>query len=518
MNKELIISAQSKEISIALLEDKELMELTKKQQSSMFAVGDIYLAKVKKVISGLNAVFVDLGYEKDAFLHYHDLGPQFSSLSKLLNQTLTGKAQPRPFSKFQRIPDIDKHGNISEVIQSGQHILVQIAKEPISTKGPRLSSEISIAGRNIVLIPFSDKVSVSQKIESNEEKKRLKRLVQSIKPNNYGVIVRTVAIGKSVAQLDEELRGLVEKWETALKRIKKNKLNTPKLILGELNNVSALLRDVLNSSFTNIVVDDQAAFNETKAFIKSIAPDKESIVKFHDSNVPIFEKFGIEKQIRGLFGKNVAVRNGAYLIIEHTEALHVIDVNSGNRTKFDKDQESNALDVNTSVAKEIARQLRLRDMGGIIVIDFIDMKTPENKSKLFDAMKKAMAEDRAKHNILPLSKFGLMQITRQRVKPELNIEINEVCPTCCGTGEISPSINLIDRIEDDLKHITKMLHKKKIIIQTHPYIAGYLTKGIFPILLKWKLKYGFGIKIESLSSYNYLEYSFFDNKNKKITL
>lgn len=518
MNKELIISAQSKEINIALLEDKELVELTKKKQSSKFAVGDIYLAKVKKVISGLNAVFVDLGYEKDAFLHYHDLGPQFSSLSKLLNQTLTSKGHHRSFSKFQRIPDIDKHGNISDVIQSGQHILVQVAKEPISTKGPRLSSEVSIAGRNVVLIPFSDKVSVSQKIASNEEKKRLKKLVQSIKPNNYGVIIRTVAIGKSVAELDEELRGLVNKWETSLKKVRRFKNETPKLILGEINNVTALLRDVLSSSFTNIVVDNKMVHQEIKSYIKNIAPDKEEIVKLFDSNVPIFEKFGIEKQIRGLFGKNVAVRNGAYLIIEHTEALHVIDVNSGNRTKFDKDQESNALDVNTSVAKEIARQLRLRDMGGIIVIDFIDMKSPENKSRLFEVMRNAMAPDRAKHNILPLSKFGLMQITRQRVKPELNIAINEVCPTCCGTGEISPSINLIDQIEDDLKHVCKTLNKKHVKLRTHPYIAGYLTKGLFPVVWKWKLKYGFGIKVESLSSFNYLEYSFYNKDNTKITL
>ncbi|MBK8806464.1 MAG: Rne/Rng family ribonuclease [Bacteroidales bacterium] len=518
MSNELIISVNTPEINIALLENKQLVELYNEKTNSGFAVGDIYIAKVKKVVSGLNAVFVDLGYEKDAFLHYHDLGPQFNSLSLLLSQVLNNKAYNKSFSKFSRVQDIDKNGNISDVIKAGQLILVQVAKEPISSKGPRLSSEISIAGRNLVLLPFSDKVSISSKIESVEEKARLKKLVQSIKPNNYGVIVRTACVGKNASELATEILGLAEKWEKALIRLKKINTSTPKLVLSELDRVSALLRDILSPSFNNIVIDNKELFEETRDYLKEIAPEKEKIVKEYVGKVSLFDNYGIDKQVKSLFDQNVAIKNGAYLIIQHTEALHVIDVNSGNRTKFEKDQESNALDVNTAAALEIARQLRLRDMGGIIVIDFIDMKSPENKAKLYEAMKNAMASDRAKHNILPLSKFGLMQITRQRVRPELTINTKEVCPCCKGKGEISTSSGLIEKIEDDLKHIVKLLKFRKIKLVTHPIIAGYLSKGLIPIKMKWQLKYYRNIKIQSSSKANFLEYSFYDDKDNKINL
>jgi len=517
VSNELIINVDPLEINIALLEDKELVELNKEKGNAKFAVGDIYLAKVKKIVSGLNAVFVDLGYEKDAFLHYHDLGPQFSSLSKLLVQLLSSN-KPLTFDQFEKIPDIDKNGNIADVIKAGQYILVQVAKEPISTKGPRLSSEISIAGRNLVLIPFSDKVSISQKIESNEEKIRLKKVVSNIKPNNYGVIVRTVSVGRNVKELEDELKELVEKWENLITRIPKFKTQTPKLVLSELDRVSAFLRDILNPTFSSIVVDNKEIYDETRTFLKAIAPEKEKIVKLHTNNVPVFEQYGIEKQMRSLFGRNVGLKNGAYLIIEHTEALHVIDVNSGNRTKFEKDQESNAFDVNSSAAVEIARQLRLRDMGGIIVVDFIDMKDPENKSKLYEVVKQAMEKDRAKHNILPLSKFGLMQITRQRVRPENNIKNMEVCPCCKGKGEISPSINLTDKIADDLNHISKVHKKKNINLHVHPFVAGFLKKGLVSMSLRWQIKYGVRLKIRGVSSFNYLEYKFLTKDDKEISL
>lgn len=517
MSNELIINVTPQEVNIALLEERELVELNREKGNSKFAVGDIYLAKVKKIVSGLNAVFVDLGYEKDAFLHYHDLGPQFSSLSKLLN-TLLSTTKPTNFSNFERLPDIDKNGNISDVIKSGQYILVQVAKEPISTKGPRLSSEISIAGRNLVLMPFSDKVSISQKIESSDEKNRLRKIVTNIKPNNFGVIVRTVATGRNVSELEDELKELVVKWEALMNMIPKFKTQTPKLVLSELDRVSAILRDILNPSFSSIVVDNKEIFEETKSYLKSIAPEKEKIVKLHSGPVSIFEQYAIEKQVRSLFGRNVAIKNGAYLIIEHTEALHVIDVNSGNRTKFEKDQESNAFDVNSSAAIEIARQLRLRDMGGIIVVDFIDMKDPENKSKLYEVIRTAMEKDRAKHNILPLSKFGLMQITRQRVRPENIIRNMEVCPSCNGKGEISPSVNLIDKIADDLSHISRVHRKKNVTLHVHPFIAGYLTKGLFSRSLKWQIAFRVWLKIKEIPSYTFLEYRFFNAHDEEISL
>ncbi|HON52717.1 MAG TPA: Rne/Rng family ribonuclease [Bacteroidales bacterium] len=518
MNKEIIIRAQDNDIDIALLEDSLLVEfITNKTNTAQFLVGDIYLAKVKKIIPGLNAVFVDLGYEKDAFLHYHDLGPHFSSLNTFIQQIIQSKQIPT-FSSFKQLPEIDKNGTIHDIIQPGQHILVQIAKEPISTKGPRLNSEISIAGRNIVLMPFSNKISISQKIESNEEKNRLKKILRSVVPQNYGVIVRTAAAGQDVAELEQEVNALVQKWEQTIKKIKKYKNNTPHLVMSEMNKVSALLRDIFNPDFNNIIVNNKEIYEEIREYILSISPDKEKIVKYYNAGPPIFEQFGVERQIKSSFGTTVPVKNGAYLIIEKTEALHVIDVNSGNRTKSDKDQETNAYDVNAAAALEIARQIRLRDLGGIVIVDFIDMKSNENKQKLYEVLRDAMLRDRAKHNILPLSKFGLMQITRQRVKPELKINTNEQCPVCNGSGHISPSINILYTFESDLKHIYKVLKIKHVTLRLHPILAGYITKGLFSILLRWKFQIGFGIHVQTASNMNYLEYEYIDKNNNIIIL
>lgn len=515
MNNELIIDVSQSEMSIALLQDKQLVELSKEKSNSKFSVGDIYLGRVKKIMPGLNAAFVDVGYERDAFLHYLDLGPQFQSLNDYVKIAITGKNIPK-LQNFCNKPSIEKTGKITDVLKYGQHVLIQIAKEPISTKGPRISSEISIAGRHLVLIPFSDKVSISQKINSSEEKTRLKRLIASIKPENYGVIVRTVAENKGAAQLDTELRGLIEKWENAFNNIKE--IEPPQLIIGELNRASTILRDVLNSSFENIIVNSSTIFQEIKDYIETIAPEKQKIVKLYSGRTPIFENFGIAKQIKHLFGKTVTFKNGAYLIIEHTEALHSIDVNSGNRAKKSNDQETNALDVNMAAADEIARQLRLRDMGGIIVVDFIDMVSAENRKKLFDHVKKIMSKDRTKHNILPLSKFGLMQITRQRVRPEMNIRTLEKCPTCNGTGEIAPSILFIDKLENFIKYILDKgkLETYSLILKVHPFVAAYLTKGVLSLNLKWSIKYKLKLSVKGEMSLPYLGFHFYDKSGNEI--
>jgi len=514
VSKELVIDVGSNVIDIALLEKKRLVELSKEKSNPKFSVGDIYLGRVRKIMPGLNAAFVDVGYEKDAFLHYLDLGPQFRSLQKFLNAALTRKGKITGMQRFKREKDIDKNGKIADVLNTGQYILVQIAKEPISTKGPRLTSEITLAGRNMVLMPFNDKVSVSQKIKSEEERKRLKTLLQSIRPTNYGIIVRTVAENKMVKVLDEELRGLVRKWESAFDRIRGTV--PPALIISELNRTSAILRDILNVTFNNIYVNDESVYREIREYIGTIAPEKEKIVSLYNGSSPIFEKFGIEKQIKASFGKTVSFKSGAYLIIEHTEALHVIDVNSGNRSKVVDNQETNALEVNLAAVDEIARQLRLRDMGGIIVIDFIDMHLQENKNKVFERMRQAMEEDRTKHSILPLSKFGLMQITRQRVRPEMAINTREKCPTCGGTGEISPSILLVDRIENALAEVVKKT-SGKITIKLHPIVASHLTKGwLFTIARRWKRTYKCRIKVVPVSSYDFLEFHFFDSEGLEI--
>ena len=444
MNTELVIDVRAEEVVIALLKDKRLAELTTEKTSAKFAVGDIYYGRVKKIMPGLNAAFVNIGYEKDAFLHYLDLSPQFNSLNSYIKQCIARKGMP--VSKLKLEPEINKNGKISDVLSVGQYVAVQVAKEPISTKGPRLTSELSLAGRHLVLMPFAEKVSVSQKIKSSEERKRLKRLIESIRPKNYGVIVRTVAEGKNAELFDSELTELVERFESAFKHLRE--IEPPKLILGEIDRTSAMLRDILNPSFENIYVNDLALSKEIKKYISTIAPEKEGIVKFITTEVPIFDHFGIDKQIKSSLGRTVSFKNGAYLIIEHTEAFHVIDVNSGNRVKLGDDQETNALEVNLAAADEIARQLQLRDMGGIIVIDYIDMQQAEHRQKLFEKMKAAMETDRAKHTILPLSKFGLMQITRQRVRPEMTVTTTETCPVCHGTGKAEAAILHIDKSED----------------------------------------------------------------------
>lgn len=515
-SNELVIDVSATDISIALTKDKHLVELHKEKNNIQFSVGDIYLGKVKKIMPGLNAAFVDVGYEKDAFLHYLDLGPQIKSLFKFVDIGLQrkGKAPAASMQRFKNEPDIPKDGKISDVLTGGMPILVQIAKEPISTKGPRLSSEISIAGRNLVLIPFADKVSVSQKIKSGDEKNRLKKLIQNIKTKNYGVIIRTVAEGKTVEVLTEELRELTEKWERSFDDIRG--ITPPKIFISELNRTSAILRDLLNGSFTSINVNDEVTYKEIKNYIGSIAPEKEKIVKLWTGGPPIFERFGINKQIKALFGKTVSFRSGAYLIIEHTEALHVIDVNSGNRTKTGSDQETNALEVNLAAATHIAQQLRLRDMGGIIVIDFIDMYTAEHRQQLFEFMKEAMSDDRAKHNILPVSKFGLMQITRQRVRPEMNIQTVEKCPVCKGSGEINPTILFDDELFNNISYLVNNENIRQLVVHLHPFIAAYLSKGFPSLRLKWMKKLGCWIKIIPDTSLELLDSRFHKKSGEEI--
>lgn len=510
-----MIDASSTEISIALLEDKKLIELNKEKTDARFSVGDIYLGKVKKVMPGLNAAFIDVGYEKDAFLHYLDLGPQFNTLNKYMTLALGRKGKMIPVSKFKREQDINKEGKIVQVLKTGQYIVVQVAKEPISTKGPRLASEVSIPGRNLVLIPFAEKVSVSSKIESQEERDRLKSLLISIKPKNFGVIVRTVAEGKKVAELDTELRGLVEKWETAFDNLQNSK--PPKLLLGEMSRTSAILRDILNTSFESITVNNPVSYSDIKQFIQEIAPEKSKIVKLYSDDQPIFEKFGIEKQIKSLFGRTVSFKSGAYLIIEHTEALHVIDVNSGNRSKSDNDQETNALEVNLAAAEEIGRQLRLRDMGGIIVVDFIDMTSNDHKQMVYEKLKEVMARDKTKHHILPLSKFGLMQITRQRVRPEMSIETTEKCPTCSGSGKVEATLLYTETMKSILARVISTYKLKKLILKAHPFISAYLNEGFWnPVRKQWSKEMGCSLKVIPMVSLNLTEFRLYDPNGEEI--
>ena len=516
MDKELIINSTPTEVEIALLENKKLAELHYQKTNSNFTVGDIFLGKIRKLIPGLNAAFVDIGYKKDAFLHYTDLGPKLRSLVKFTNGAVSGGIPQASLDNFKFEQEIIKTGKIDQVLDKRQPLLVQILKEPISTKGPRLSCEITIPGRHIVLTPFSNVVAVSKKVSNQDERKRLARLVESIRPKNFGVIVRTASEGKGTADIHEEMLLLISKWQQIYEQLHRAK--PPKKLLSELDKTSSILRDILNESFNKIIVNDKELFLNVKSFLAQIAPEKVGIVQHYSSNKPIFDQHGVTRQIKSSFGKTATMPSGAYLVIEHTEAMHVIDVNSGQKVSSHTDQEANAIAVNLEAASEIARQLRLRDIGGIIIIDFIDVRKAENKKKLYQAMREHMKKDRAQHTVLPLSKFGLMQITRQRVRPELTINTTETCPTCNGAGKISASILLTDEIERDLNFIMNSQGPSKLSLHVHPYLYAFLKRGIPSQQMKWFMEHKKWISIRSNTDYQLLEYRFFDQHDDEIRL
>lgn len=516
MKSELVVDVSREEVSIALLEDSRLVSLQKESRNIAYAVGDLYLAKVKKLMPGLNAAFVDVGYEKDAFLHYLDLGPQFNTYIRYVREALDDKRKVPSVSKLKFDQDIPKQGTIQDVLKPGDQLLVQVAKEPISTKGPRLTTEISFTGRFMVLMPFGDKISISQKIKSTEEKIRLRQLIGSIKPKGFSVIVRTSAENKRVAELNNEMRTLLKSWEDSIAKMQRAK--APALVYQEDSRTLSMIRDLFAPTFENIHVNDKESYEQIRKYVSLIAPEKDSIVQLYDSEVPIFDHYNITRQIKSSFGKTVSFRSGAYLIIEHTEALHVIDVNSGNRSKSTPDQESNALDVNLKAADEIARQLRLRDMGGIIVVDFIDMAKQDHRQELYDHMREIMANDRARHNILPLSKFGLMQITRQRVRPALDIATAETCPSCFGKGYVQSSLLFTDKLEEKIEYLTEHLKVKKFIMYVHPYVESYIKKGLFSLYSRWRRRYGRGVKVVADESLAFLQYKVLDQNKVEIDL
>ena len=517
VTSELFIDVQPKKISIALTEDKRLAEYQEEEQSVSFSVGNVYLGKVRKLMPGLNACFVNVGHERDAFLHYLDMGTQFASYAKYLKQVQSDRKNLYPFEKATPQPELPKDGSVQTYLQQGQEVLVQIVKEPISTKGPRLTCDISFPGRFLVFTPFGDKVSVSTKIKSAAERARLKQIIQSIKPANCGIIVRTVAEGKKTSELDAEMKILVTRWEDTLRKVQLAK-ELPTLVSEETSRAVGMLRDLFNPSFENIYVNSVEVYHEVRDYVSLIAPECIDVVKLYKGKLPIFDNFDITRQIKSGFGRTVSYKHGAYLIIEHTEALHVVDVNSGNRTRGQDSQEANALEVNMGAAEELARQLRLRDMGGIIVVDFIDMKLAEDRQQLYDHMCELMKRDRARHNILPLSKFCLMQITRQRVRPVMDVAVEETCPTCHGTGSIKSSFLFESVLEGKIKFLYHKLGIKRFTLHVHPYVAAFLNQGLFSIRRRWQFKYGFGVKVIPSQKLAFLQYEFYDKDGQEIDM
>ena len=514
ITKELIIATHPNEVHIALLEDKKLVEIHREKSSDQFSVGDIYLGKIRKIMPGLNAAFVNIGSDKDAFLHYLDLGNQALTINSFVQQAIERNKQS--IANFKSEPEVAKAGKIGQILSSGQQVLVQIAKESISTKGPRVTTEISLAGRYLVLVPFMDKITVSQKIKSSEERKRLRKLVQEITPKRFGVIIRTVAEGKKLEDIKADMEYLVNQWKTLVQKL--HSATAPLKIASDLDKSFAMIRDMLNDSFTAIHVDTQLLYKEIKDYLKLISFEKAQILHFYKDKQPIFEHFNVARQIKGSFGKVVTVKSGVYLIIEHTEAMHVIDVNSGNRMKSDKSQEENALEANLLAATEIVRQLRLRDMGGIITIDFIDLRKSENRTALFRRLTELMFKDTARHSILPMNKFGIIQLTRQRVRKETTIETAEVCPMCQGLGKVKPSILICEEMENMIDFLLTKQKETSISIAVHPFLYTYLTSGIFSIRLKWFFKFHKWIKLSKNQNHHLLQYNFLNRNNEEIVL
>ncbi len=515
MNRELIIDATRQNVQIALLEEGQLVELHQDRPDQNIVVGDLILGRVDRIVSGMNAAFIDIGQAKNGFLHYSDLGPQIRSVQKFVQQAMEGKA-PADLRDFVLEPETLKTGKMAQTINKRSPLLVQVMKEPISSKGHRLSCDLSLAGRYIVLIPFTNAISISKKISSYEERIRLQRLIESIRPKNFGVIVRTLAEGKSVQDLHEDIMHLMAKWALLVKQLKG--AIPPVKVMSEMSKTSALLRDMLNDTFNRIVVNSKETYHEIKNYIARVAPDQVDIVQYYNGRTPIFDQYDITKQIKSSFGRVVNLKNGGHLIIEHTEAMHVIDVNSGQQNLQNGSQEDIAVQINTEALREIARQLRLRDIGGIIIIDLIDVRSPEKKRMLLQHMVQCMKNDKARHTILPISRFGLMQITRQRVKPQVNITTEEVCPHCNGTGKIGPSLLIFDELEKNLRRIIENNHHKKIVLFVHPFLEAYIKKGFWSHQWKWFWTFRHWIRVHASDMLAINEFHFYDEQGEEIIL
>lgn len=502
MEKELIIRSTAKGNEIALLENKKLVEIHLEKDANSFKVGDVFLGRVRKVMPGMNAAFVDIGYEKDAFLHYTDLGPGFKTFQQFFKGVLAGNIDNINAVKYQH--QIDKGGKINEVLSAKTLIPVQVFKEPISTKGPRLTTEISIAGRYLILTPFVQTIGVSKKIPDDEERDRLKRLLKSLTPKHFGVIIRTFAQGKGAAELHKDLTNLIQKWELMLSNLKHASYRQK--VLTEIDKSSILIRDLMSDKFKAIHTSDEVLASSMEEYISSVAPDQKDIVQVYKGKNPIFDHFDVTRQIKSSFGSTVNYGKGPYLVIDHTEAMHVIDVNSGHKVGMKGDQESNATAVNLGAAEELARQLRLRDIGGIVVVDFIDMKKAENRKQVYDKMKQLLKLDKATTNILPLSKFNIMQITRQRVRPQVEITTKENCPTCRGTGKIEASLLLMDQINNKVEYLVNNDIKFSLIV--HPFIESFIKRGINSKQIQWMFQYKRWIKVRANENMALTEFKF----------
>ncbi len=542
MKKEIIMNATANEIRIAITEDGRLAELFVETPESERMVGDIYLGKVARVLPGIKAAFIDIGLKQDAFLHFSDIGrnvDQYATLfededadvdsddedddesvnnnPKQQGQKAAPAAEPtrtfrRGFRKNtqsqERTTDAPRDVNLKK----GQDLIIQIIKEPVANKGVRVSSEVSLPGRYLVLIPFGGgKVGVSRKINNYKEKRRLRRIVRSMLPNNYGAIIRTVAEGREESSIKNDLTDLLETWEEIEQSVKTE--NAPTLLYKDVGTTSSVIRDLFQSDVARVVVDSKKLFREIRTYVKWFAPKMANKVELYRGREPVFDVFGVEKEIAKSLQRKVWLKSGGYIIIEPTEAMVVIDVNSG-RYAANQAQELNSLRTNLESAREITRQIRLRDIGGIIVIDCIDLEDEKNKKKVFDEFKKELKKDRAKSTVYQMTELALVQITRQRIRQNILHSFAEPCPTCGGGGLVASKASIVNRVERWLRRMASNSKEFKWTLYVSPILAGYLNDGFFSKLLKLQLKYRVRLILQSDSNLAIDEFRFISHKQK----
>lgn len=489
MVKEIIINSASTQTRVAITEDGNLVDFFVDYPENRRMVGDIYLGRIARVKPGIRAAFIDIGMKHDAFLHFSDIGERTQQLQDMLgdeDSEIDEDDDSNDSPGTQSKPDSIKSENQIPTLKMGQEILVQIIKEPVNNKGVRVTSSVSLPGRFCVLLPYDNNVGISKKIYDFRERKRLRYIARQIVPENYGLIIRTVAQKQDEEILKDDLKNLMRTWEKIEKEVKSK--NPPSLVYQDLNTTVSVIRDLFNDDISKIFVDSKKLYKEIKNYLDLVQPAFSEKVELYKSAYGIFNTFKIEEQIKTLIGRKVLLPSGGYIIIEHTEAMVVIDVNSGKYAKS-KDQESNSLKTDLEASREIARQLRLRDIGGIIVVDFIDLEDDKNRKKVYDELKKEFRKDRAKVSILPMSDFGLIQITRQRIRQNIVQAIKEVCPECHGTGLLTKSSHLVYDLETWLRKFRRKSRERSIIIKCHPSTAAKIREGKIKSLFKLQLKY-----------------------------
>lgn len=507
MEKILVINCSTDQIQYAMLEDKRLTYYTHFYTGKEYLFGDFYVGKVKKIMPSLNAAFLEIGFEKTAFLHFSDLTPSIKNKLSFTQHYLQKNSHKQPLAFFNKDQNYNPQDKIGQILSGKPEIVVQISKEAIMQKGPRLTCNFSIPGRFLVLSPFENDISISKKIISKDEKSRLVSIIKPIKPEYFGVIVRTAALNKSSQELEDDLKACLNIWQQIENNLWKS--HSSKKLYSEHNPSEAVLRELFSPEFSKIIVNDNSVFQNVCEYIEYIEPSKKNIVQLYKGQGNIFDTFNVSRQLQILFNKKVILDNGAYLILEPTEALFVIDVNSGTNVTSNN-QEQNSFNNNMAACEEIARQLKLRDIGGIIVIDFIDMKLPEHKKMVQDRLTELMHTDKAEHKIGTISKFGVLQLTRERIKPLKEFISEGNCWACEGTGKISTQKSIEAEIETKLAFYSQQSYKK-ITLEVHPIIKLYLTNGILNNHLKtFSKKFNIQLKIKSNDQINLIHYNFYN--------